>query len=160
MTTVAYKNGVMAADSCWSYNSTVDTLSRKIHRLKSGALLGQAGANDARELIAALELVKLPKNLPTVRELLQFRIDFLGIMVFPNGRVYKIATTHMLPEACDDDLGVWPVDRDFTAIGTGGEIAIGAMAAGKGALEAVKIACRFDTASRPPVYQFSLKPGT
>lgn len=157
MTTVAYKAGIMAGDSCWSYGGAVDTLSRKIHRLKSGALLGQAGDNDARDIIAMLENVKTPAALPTRRALLDTRIDFFGLLVFPKGRIFKISSSNLLPENTACDVGVWEVQMPFTAVGSGSEIALGAMAAGRSAKDAVAIACRYDTASRPPVYEVPLQ---
>lgn len=157
MTTVAYRDGIMSCDSCWTYNSCIDTLSNKILRLKSGALLGQSGDNDIREIIAAIDDVKTPKGLPTVRELYQFRVDFLGLLVFPNGKIYKIACTNALPESNEDDMGIWAVERSFTAIGSGTEFAIGAMASGVSSAKAVSIACQYDPSSRPPIHSIPLK---
>lgn len=48
-------------------------------------------------------------------------------------------------------LRPYKVHASFYAIGSGRRLAIGAMAAGASAKEAVEIACRFDTHSRGPV---------
>ena len=158
MTTVAYRAGIMACDSCWTYGGDVDTLGTKIARLKSGALLGQAGDNDARHVIAMLASVKTEKQLPSYPELDAIRLDFMGLLVLPNKRMFKIATelkepAHRDPE--EDGPGVWEVEGDFTAIGSGMAYAIGAMEAGANARQAVRIACRRDTNSRPPVHTLS-----
>lgn len=51
MTTIAYKDGIMASDSCWTGETDVQEVSAiKIRRLPSGALMGFSGANDAREM--------------------------------------------------------------------------------------------------------------
>lgn len=158
MTTVAFSAGLMACDSCFSFNGIVDTLSTKIHRTRAGALLGQAGDNDAREVIALFEGVKTPKQLPTRTVLQGIRTEFMGLLVLPSGRMFKISTCLVLPENEKDDLGIWEVEMPFTAIGTGKEFALGAMAAGANAIQAVRIACRYDMNSRPPIRTAALKP--
>ena len=64
MTVIAYRDGMMAADSCWSDNHENDSCSGlifshapKLRRLSSGALYGGAGASDDRELVALLDNV-------------------------------------------------------------------------------------------------------
>lgn len=161
MTTITYKDEVMACDSCWSYDDGVDSLQSKIKRLSSGALLGGAGDNDGRELEALLDKVKTPNGLPTKAQLLALRVDYLGLLVLPRGRVFKIGATHV-SEAnwgtdFSGDIGVWEISGPYTAVGTGSRWAMGAMAAGKGAAEACRIACKFDLNSRLPVYQYDLK---
>lgn len=162
MTTVVFKDGVMACDSCYSYMNTVDTLSRKIYRLKSGGLLGQAGANDGREIVRLLDKVRNYREMPLLSKLLEIRVDFLGLLILPSGRKFKIATTFISPDNWDTDLekedfGCWEVEMPFTAIGSGGDVALGAMAAGCNARQAVAIACRYDINSRPPIHSMNLK---
>jgi hypothetical protein len=161
MTTIAYKDGIMACDSCWSENKAVDTLQTKIERLPSGALLGSAGDNDNRQMKRLFVNVKTPAALPDKAAILAIRCEYAGILVLPKGRVFKISATHMSEAhwGADfaDDVGLWEISGPFCAIGTGKEFALGAMAAGKDAVEAVRIACRFDINSRPPVHQVALK---
>lgn len=152
----------MACDSCWSYGQGVDTLSKKIARLRSGALLGQAGDNDARDVIALLTNIKSPRQLPSRTALLELRQDFLGLMVFPEGQIVKIATsivppTNWTPDTEVDDIGVWEIGFSHAAIGSGADFATGAMEAGATARKAVEIACRRDLNSRPPIHSFALK---
>ena len=160
MTTVTFKSGVMACDSCFSYGGSVDTLGKKIVRLRSGALLGQAGDNDARDVIALLSTVKSVRQIPSRKDLLSLRTDFLGLLVTPSGRIIKVSTTFVSPENWTDetekDLGAWEINHAFTAIGSGSDIAMGAMAAGADAKRAVMIACRYDMNSRPPVHALHL----
>lgn len=160
MTTIAFKDGVMACDSCWSLGDAVDTLSPKITRLKSGALLGQSGGNDGRIFIELLENVKTYRGLPSYNTLLGIRSSFLGLLVLPNKEIIKIATTFAAPETWTedncDDVGVWTIDHEYTAVGSGTEFAIGAMANGADAKTAVKIACRYDINSRPPIHTATL----
>ena len=163
MTTIAYRSGIMVSDSCYSHGGTVDTLLSKIYRLKSGALLGQSGENDAREFIDLLNNVKSERGLPTRKVLIEIRADFLGLLVLRTGSIYKINTSIVSVgnwAKSDDndiaDIGVWKISRTFAAIGAGSDFAMGAMAHGATAEQAVAIACRFDTASRPPLHRASL----
>lgn len=160
MTTIAFDGKMMAGDSCWSYDDAVNSLATKIHRLSSGALLGGAGDNDARLYAKLLDKVKTPSGLPSRADILAIRCDYLGLLVLPRGRMFKIAGTH-LSEAnwggdFKDDIGIWEINAPFAAIGTGRPFALGAMAAGKSAQDAVRIACRFDLNSRPPVHAIKL----
>ncbi|SRR5258708_4887579 len=161
MTTVTYKDGVMACDSCWTCDDVIDTLMTKITRLSSGALLGQAGDNDARAIEKMLDKVKTPAGLPARDDLLRIRLDYMGLLVLPRGRVFKVSLTHNSEanwgEGFDEDVGIWEISGAFTAVGSGKAFAIGAMAAGKSAVEAVRIACRYDINSRAPVHQVTLK---
>jgi len=157
MTVIAYRDGVMACDSCWNDRGTIDTLGNKIVRLKSGALLGQSGDNDVRELIGLLQHVKTPQTLPSRSQLIALRADFDGLLVFKKNRIFRIATTCKLIETLEEeDIGVWEISRPFAAIGSGGDFALGALAAGKSAREAAALACRFNINCRLPVYAVAL----
>jgi ATP-dependent protease HslVU (ClpYQ) peptidase subunit len=148
----------MASDSCWTGEGDVQEVSAiKIRRLPSGALLGFSGANDAREMEELLAKVKTPKQLPSRATLAAIRADHGGILVLPGGRVFKVCTS--LKENCkDSEVGVWEVNRGFATTGSGCDIALGAMAAGKSAREAVAIACKYDINSRLPVHSLELLP--
>lgn len=152
MTIIAWKAGIMACDSCWATNDVIDNLACKIYRLKNGGLMGQAGDNDARDVAALFDSVKDPRTFPSRKELHEFRLDFLGLLVLPKGRVFKVSTTNQLLENCEDDIGIWEIMLPYAAIGSGHEIAIGAMSAGKSAAEAAAIACRHVTSCRPPIH--------
>ncbi len=150
----------MACDSCWTY-SEVQTVSQvKITRLSSGALLGQAGDNDARAIEELLDKVKRPSMLPTREALQSTRVDFYGLLVLPGERIFHIATAHTDEQGWvkedEDDAGVWEGNRGIAAAGSGAKLALGAMDAGASAASAVRIACRWDINSRLPVHQLSL----
>jgi ATP-dependent protease HslVU (ClpYQ) peptidase subunit len=151
MTTIAYKDGMMACDSCWTIGNIHVTSLSKITRLPSGALLGQAGDNDCREMENFLSKVKTPRGLPTRKELLDLRLEYAGLLVLPSKHIFKI-TCREDPLDYKDEVGFTPISRKFAATGSGNELAIGAMAAGKTAREAVAIACEFDINTRGPVH--------
>lgn len=161
MTTIAYRDGIMACDSAWTYGGTVDTLTTKIERLSSGALLGMAGQNDGRILSVMLDKVKTPAGLPSYQAIMDVRADLMALLVLPKGKVYKIETTILAPENWDPDasgFGLWEITGPFAAVGSGGDCALTAMECGKSAFDAVRIACKYDINSRGPVHKMALKP--
>lgn len=151
MTTVAFKAGVMACDSCWTRGDMQVVSGIKIRRLSSGALFGTSGDNDVREVEALLDKVRTPKQMPLRSAFKGILVDCGGILVLPRGKVFMIGCREK-PDDYDDEIGAWEVNRGFAAIGSGAEVALGAMAAGKSAREAVAIACKFDINSRLPVH--------
>lgn len=155
MTTVAYKDGLMACDSCWTLGDHQVTSLTKIYRLQSGALLGQAGDNDAREMENFLAKVKTPKGLPLRKELLDLRVEFEGLLVLPTKHIFRVSCRED-PLAYNDEVGFTPISRKYAACGSGTEFAIGAMAAGKTAREAVMIAAEHDINTRGPFHVMRL----
>lgn len=160
MTTIAYRDGIMACDSCWALNGAlIDNLANKIIRLKSGALFGLCGSNDVRPIIRMLENVKTEKQMPSYEDLAAVRISGMYLLALPNRRVYKFQTTALAADSWEEetqDIGMWRIELPFVAIGSGSEIAIGAMAHGASAQQAVRAACRFDINSRLPVHTHKL----
>ena len=124
MTTIAYRDGVLAADSLATCNGMRDGYGAKIWRV-GRLLVGGAGSR---------------------AECLKFRDWVVAGM---KGRP-DIAETNAIvvsPEhvVCWSEKGCWPVAEPFYAIGSGYEIAIGAMAVGADAERAVHIAAQYDT---------------
>jgi hypothetical protein len=160
MTTIAYKAGHMSCDSCWTYGHVQTVSQVKITRLSSGALLGQAGDNDARAIEEILDRVKKPSMLPSREALQNTKVDFYGLLVLPGERIFHIATARTDDQGWvkedEDDAGVWEGNRNIAAAGSGSLLALGAMDAGVSAAVAVRIACRWDINSRLPVHTLSL----
>jgi hypothetical protein len=90
MTTVAYKNGQMACDSCWSDNCVRVVSAIKMRRLSSGALLGEAGDGDIRAVVELLDRAKSYKAMPTKEALEKTRTTFGGILVLPSAQAFLI----------------------------------------------------------------------
>jgi hypothetical protein len=155
----------MACDSCWSSLGTQTVSLTKIHRLSSGALLGQAGDNDSRAIIQLLDKIKDPRKLPSRAELANTKVCFEGLLALQKGGVWVIATgkhdSAGYPEDNDDDFGVWPATTmgGYAAVGSGSDHALCAMDAGATAKEAVVIACRRNVYCRLPVHVVKLAPG-
>jgi hypothetical protein len=55
-----------------------------------------------------------------------------------------------------DDYGLWEINGPFAAVGSGGDAALVAMDCGKSARDAVRVACKYDPNSRPPVHLVAL----
>lgn len=136
MTTIAYRDGVLAADSMISTNSgRYCGAVAKIWKRDDGALLGAVGgAGDAAKLrdwfLSGSD--ELPPALPEEGQ---------GILIKPDGTVWL----------AHGQSPMYEVDWPFHAEGSGAAFAIGAMAHGASAEQAVSIACGYDVFSGPPV---------
>lgn len=158
----------MACDSSWTYGDTLVASQIKIKRLSSGALLGQAGDNDARAIEALLDKIKSPIKLPTKIELAATKDDFMGLLALPSGGVWVIACGPVdeqgwpVADSHDnrEDYGVWPATTmgGYAAVGSGADYALSAMDAGASAKLAVEIACRRNVHCRPPIHVRRLIP--
>lgn len=73
--------------------------------------------------------------------------SFEGLLLKVDGTLYEL---------CSDGLEML-VERGYHAVGSGGPAALGAMLAGKGAQEAVQIACLVDASTGGDVVVFELK---
>lgn len=142
MTTIAYRDGIMAADTAsWDVNGVYFGRARKLHRLADGRVFGGAGSTSAilrvvAWLNGAEDKPALDDDKPT--DVVQ------AIIATPGpGRVVVYV-----------DVSLMEVEQhpgEFVAIGSGRELALGAMAMGASAAEAVRVATDFDRGSRPPV---------
>lgn len=135
MTCIAYRNGILAADSRMTMGKWTETdKCQKLWKLSDGSLIGCAGSwYDIKALVAAVE--ESIKNKSGKRAKLpsgKFKADV--ILVAPSGRVYVYYKG-------------WSNDKylsDFYAVGSGSTLAMAAMDAGASAVEAVKIAIKRD----------------
>ena len=129
MTIIAYKDGVLAADSQLSAGSLICGTDRKLIRLE-GYMLGGCGNSEDWELFLEW-FEKTLKNPLTPRPLLNKNADFICIKKNKSIIYYG---SKLIP---------YNVKSKFHALGSGMDIAYGAMAAGASAKEAVKITCKY-----------------
>lgn len=149
MTTIAYKNGIIASDSriVDSEAGTCGTI-RKISKVDN-CLIGACGN---AELVAwflnnfnGRMFNKVNHNPQTT--ICNHRDDeFQGLIVSPRGKVFMIEASLMPFE----------ITTKQVAVGSGAAYAMGAMAAGKSAAEAVTIAMKFDMNSGGKVQKYKL----
>lgn len=134
MTTIAYKAGVLAADSLTTVNGMRDSFAQKIWQV--GPLL-IGGAGSSALCIQFYEWVKegMEGQCP-------IRCDGAnGFIVTPDDTIVTWG-----------ENGPWTSRGvEFCAFGSGERFALGAMAAGASAEEAVAAAIRFDVYSGGPI---------
>lgn len=127
MTTVVYRDGVLAGDSRIVSDGMVHSDNvRKVHRLRSGQLFGWAGSvEDAHRLRLAIAQSKAIGNL-----------DVIAILVEADGTVGIF------------EGNAWRTEKEpYFAIGSGAPYATGAMDAGANAVTAAAIGAKRDTQS-------------
>lgn len=146
MTTIAYKDGMIAADTGSWCGEIYDGTCQKLFQHKdhvTGVCGGAADGDAYLEWINAGCPDPRPtyvENLPEVA-LLRVYYDHRTIHIYEKGA--------RLPVIVQNDIGC-------AAIGHGREIALGAMHAGASAKEAVEIAAKLDAFTRGPVVSVSL----
>lgn len=124
MTTIAWDGKTIAADKRSSYHGNPTS---KLHRMKDGSICGQSGDKETGlEMIAFLD--------ERGKEPARGTEELTILRVHPDGSA----------EMCHNKGQFFPVNFPFFAIGSGSDYAMGAMAAGATAAEAVEIAARFD----------------
>lgn len=140
MTTVAVKNGEMAADTqltgCYSYRV------QKIFRLQDGGLVG--GAGTWNRAYAAIQWLIEGQGDPPKFE------DASLLILRPDGSLWM----------ADDEFPAYPLLDKFAAIGVGALAAVTAMRAGLSAGDAVKAACDIEPNTSGPVQMLSLEKKT
>jgi len=122
VTIVCYKNGVICSDSGILKGNIKSGTASKIIKTKSGWLVGAAG-----DLCAIQKFFKWAKKEPRIRTHQDYLKSFSGLIIKPSGKVIEFYYD-----------GYCRVDSDFVAMGSGAEIAIGAMAFGASARQAVE----------------------
>lgn len=158
MTTIAYKAGLMAADSAASDDwQILTTRCVKIYRLGSGGLFGGAGDADIRSILKIFNDVKTPKGLPSKKEIIEEKTDFDGLLVLPKGKVFHVWCNEPTGDLEIWHAGVMPIDDGHYAIGSGAIFAMPALDAGVSARDAVLVACKRDFFTRPPVHVIALR---
>jgi len=142
MTTIAYRNGLMAGDTR-AYSGSKYPIGRKskIKRLQNGTLIGVSSTTPGGgEYVANwYETQDSSLILPDAFSLLAVHL---------NGDVF-FATDHKMLSG--------PLKADFFAIGSGCDFALGAMEMGASAQKAVEVSCYFDVWSDLPVEVWRLQ---
>lgn len=137
MTTIAVRDGVVAADTLLTANGLRDDFGPKVWRVGK-VLVAACGSRPTclrfREWVAAGMRGDSPFN----------DEDGNGIVVSHAGIV------------CWSKKGCWPVRQPFYTLGSGYQVALGALEAGATAEEAVRAAIKWDTGSGGEVMVMSL----
>jgi ATP-dependent HslUV protease subunit HslV len=128
VTTIAYRDGVLAADTLMTANGSRDDFAPKIERI-GGLLVGTTGSFPLGLKFRAWVARGFEGDCPYSGG----EPDGNGIIVWAHGVVGWCAA------------GPWPVMRPFYALGSGCEYAIGAMEMGASAEQAVGVAMKHAT---------------
>jgi hypothetical protein len=138
MTILAYRDGVLAADSaCTDRGIHIGTV-RKLGRAQDGSVFGAAG-----------RIGHCKRFLDWAEAGMEGALDikenedegFSGLVIRPDRTVWCVDTSGAMTQ----------LHTAFAADGGAMKLALGAMAAGATAVEAVSIACGLDTDCRGPV---------
>lgn len=136
MTTVVYRDGVLASDSRVTCNDTIERGAyQKVYNLRDGSLFGWCGSmSDATKMLAYIE-ADADTDEP------MWKGDTTVISVDPKGRMWV-----------NEGEGVWLRQKGkFGAWGSGSPFAYGALEFGADAVQAVKVARKFDGNTGGPV---------
>lgn len=141
MTTIAYKDGVLASDTGSSIGRMYAGKVNKIAQAKDGMMCGLAGRILDASLLQEWMFNGADRdNLPDFED-----EDAEGIIV-TDGKLEYITSK-----------GIFSIDAPYYAEGTGYLIAMGAMAQGATAERAVEIAIRLDECTYAPIQVFKVK---
>lgn len=135
MTTFAYKDGILVADSAATCAGTYNGSTRKIFASKKGGLVAVSG-----DMAANAAFKKWVEEKHCVGDIPSTDASYSGLWIKPDGGVFVLEFGAAVQ-----------IEAPFVAGGSGMDLAMGAMAAGASAQDAVLIATCFDTASRGPI---------
>lgn len=128
MTAVAYRDGVISADTMTTHNY-VKAHEPKVIK-KEGHLFGVAGeaCPSNEDLVSWFLKNKVRESLPEFKN-----HSFTMMVIYPEGNIKLIDNTGRF----------YPIKDKFWAIGSGAEVCFGAMEMGASAQEAVKAAIKW-----------------
>jgi len=131
MTTIAYRDGILAGDRQATAGELSSYRFRKVHKRKDGALIGGCGVNSLLHRYTTWFLNGEQGFKPHMGSNPDDDIDVL--IVRPDGTV-----------EFHDRFGGYKIEGKFFAIGSGAEYALGAMQFGASARQAISCAAKHD----------------
>lgn len=145
MTTIAFKDGIMAVDTQATDYSTISRV-QKLYRLPDGGVV--AGCGSSRKCWAGIKwMVEGERGDPP-------NIDGAYLIIArPDGTLWQV----------EDEFPAFPLEGDMVAHGCGRDAALMAMRMGMDAVDAVFATCGQDAMTSPPVqsmavFQFDFPP--
>lgn len=155
MTTIAYRDGILAADSRVTHDSEAGgtrifkctKLYRKIAKLdgeEQEVILATAGESAPGELF--VEWFGTGKDVTDMRDTFVLGMADFTVLVLKHDGLYEVDMYCHISKVLDK----------FYAVGSGAKAAMGAMHMGADAYKAVQIACKIDPYSAPPIVTMSL----
>jgi len=134
MTTIVYRDGILAADSRVSYGSAIipGTI-RKVQRLSNGALYGFSGSVEVGEIMRRRVSKASDEMAPLEDEVDLKGESFEALIIQPDGGVLCFENRTWMEFKCP-----------YIAMGSGRDFAYGALAMGASAKQAIKAAAALD----------------
>jgi hypothetical protein len=136
VTTIAWDGKTLAVDSRMVGGTVIRSeRAEKLYRLSDGSWL--AGCGQMQDVLLAVRWYNegaKPEDKPSLS-------DEFAALILRGGEAYRV----------EEKLIEWSVNAPFAAAGSGVELALGAMAAGASAVDAVRIAARFDPGTNSTV---------
>ena len=142
MTTIAFKSGVLVFDSLVTQEDSY--LGSMIKGIKTKKYLAAAAGN-AEDVAAFLRWVETDLDMDKKPDSVE--CDINAILINKKNDIILF----------DSGLSPYHIKTKFFALGSGGHFAMGAMAHGATALEAVKVARKLDTKTGGRIRKLSLK---
>lgn len=127
VTVIAYRDGILASDSQVTSGDIKVGICRKVTKTEDGWLAGAAGGISSVQQFLNWAEIRDPDIFVKLDE------SFTGFLIDPEGITFIV----------ESDLVPFEVKAEFHAEGHGREVAIGAMATGATAEEAVAIAIKY-----------------
>jgi hypothetical protein len=152
VTTIAYRDGVLAGDSCHSWcdaetdNYWIYKYENKLEQ-SGPVMFGTSGDVDSPDFLKMLRGLKKPSDLPPWSERKKFE-GSKALIVFCKPELAVFAMEDGELDSCGE----------YHAIGSGARFAVAAMDMGASAHEAVVRACYRDCFSREPVHALYADP--
>lgn len=143
MTTIAYRDGIMAGDTAVSDRGTYCGQYQKVFA-RDGALMGVCGCLGEVARLRDWFMAGAEGDPPALTD-----SDSEALLITGDGVVEWVGHPNKR----------MVITGDMHAIGSGFQLAIGAMAAGASALQAVEVACDFDLCTRRPINLARLSDG-
>lgn len=147
MTTIAYKDGIIASDSRATWEDGFTESCQKLFRMRSGPHKSEIVATSGAAS-PGMVFVDWYENPKRQRPKIQFEDESFICLVLNWDGLFAV----------DDHCRLQRISEPFYATASGGNFAMGAMAHGASAEEAVAIACRFSAFSAPPIQTMTLGP--
>jgi ATP-dependent HslUV protease subunit HslV len=138
VTTIAFKDGILAADSKICAGGTFAGYETKIHKVK-GCLIGGAGSNAVYLAFRSWVAGGMNGACPLTKDI---------------GNMFLVPPKGQPICWCDD--GPFFLKTPFWSFGSGDAIALGAMEAGASAEEAVACAAKWDSCTGGPITALNL----
>ena len=150
MTTVAFRDGVMASDSRYSETSVGATKGPKIFRKRVGKCGKEALIGISGDVFAAMLFVDWygTDNKDLHKILTEMADDNFGALVWDGKKLHEANRYCRLCE----------IDEPYYAIGSGGVHAITAMDCGKSAVQAIQLAMKRDIYTSGRIVSHRLSP--